>query len=100
MRPKDFTAAAVDRRLLGAHTSLACSLLGPHLLVGAVDFVAGLGGGGALAGVGGLVGDGLVEEVAAEGEVEVGCRVGLEVEGLEGREGVDRYGDGRGWGGC
>lgn len=65
--------------------------------MGAVDLVARLGGGGALAGVGALVGDGLVEEVAAEGEVEVRRRVGLEVEGLEGREGVDRDGDGRGW---
>jgi hypothetical protein len=58
-----------------------------------MDVVAGLGRGGALAGVVALVDDGEVEEVAAEGEVEVLDGPLLEGLGLEGGEAVDGDGD-------
>lgn len=60
----------------------------------AVDVVAGLGGCGALPGVVALVDDGEVEEVAAEGEVEVLDGPLLEGLRLERREAVDGDGDG------
>jgi hypothetical protein len=63
-----------------------------------VDVVAGLGGGGALARAVALVDDGQVEEIAAEGEVEVLDGPLLEGGRLEGREAVDGEGDGRDWG--
>lgn len=59
-----------------------------------MDVVAGLGGGGALAGVVALVDDGEVEEVAAEGEVEVVDGPLLEGRRLQGGEVVDGEGDG------
>lgn len=63
----------------------------------AVDLPAVLARGGALAGVVALVDDGEVEDVAAEGEVEVIDGPLLEGCGLEGGEAVDCEGDGRDW---
>ncbi|KAI9149598.1 CDP-diacylglycerol--glycerol-3-phosphate 3-phosphatidyltransferase [Paramyrothecium foliicola] len=92
---EDLAAAAQHGALAGAETGAAGALLGTDLAVRAVDLVAGLGGGSALAGVVALVGDGEVEEVAAEGEVEVLDGPLLEGGGLEGGEVVDGDGDGR-----
>lgn len=61
----------------------------------AVDFEARLGGGGALAGAVALVDDGQVEDVAAQGQVEVLDGPLLEGRGLQRGEAVDGNGDGR-----
>lgn len=63
----------------------------------AVDLPAVLGRGCALAGVVALEDDGEVEDVAAQGEVEVVDRPLLEGCWLEGGEAVDCEGDGRDW---
>lgn len=89
MRTKGFSSAAQDRRLPGANACFAGAFLGTHFAVRAVDFVAGFGGGGAEARVVAFVDDGAVEDVAAEGEVEVRGGVGFEAEGLHGGEFVD-----------
>jgi len=54
-----------------------------------VDLPTGLGGGGSLAGGVAFEDDGAVENVFAEGQVEVVCWVGFEAEGLHGWEVVD-----------
>lgn len=97
MRAKGFTAAADDGTLLGALTRATGSLLGTDFAVGAVDFEAGFAGGGALAGVVAFEGDGVVEDVSAEREVEVLDGPLLEGGGFEGGEAVDCYGDGCDW---
>lgn len=61
----------------------------------AVDFVAGFAGGGALTGVVAFEGDGVVEDVAAEGEVEVLDGPLLEGGWFEGGKAVDCDGDSR-----
>lgn len=94
MRTVRFTSAAEQRALSGALASSAGSLLRPHLAVRAVHVPAGFGGRGALAGVVAFVDDGEVEEVAAEGEVEMLDGPLLEGLRLEGREAVDGDGDG------
>lgn len=94
MRTKRLATASQQGALPGALTGSSGSLLRAHLAVRAVDVVAGLGGCGALPGVVALVDDGEVEEVAAEGEVEVLDGPLLEGLRLEGREAVDGDGDG------
>lgn len=94
VRAKRLATAAQQRTLPGALTGSSGALLRAHLAVRAVDVVAGLGRGGALPGVVALVDDGEVEEVAAEGEVEVLDGPLLEGLRLEGREAVDGDGDG------
>lgn len=66
-----FASAAEQRALSGALASSAGSLLRPHLAMRAVHVPAGFGGCGALAGIVAFVDDSEVEEVAAEGEVEM-----------------------------
>lgn len=65
-----------------------------HLAVGAVDFVAGFAGGGALARVVAFKGDCVVQDVAPEGEVEVLDGPLLEGGWFERGEAVDCDGDG------
>jgi hypothetical protein len=71
MRTEHLSTTAVYGTLLGSHTSSTGSLLRTHLSVGAVDVVTGFGGGGSLAGVVTFVDDCEMEEIAAEGEVEM-----------------------------
>jgi len=94
VRAVGLSSSADEGALLGALAGAAGTLLGTDLAVGAVDFPAGLGGGGALAGVVAFVDDGEVEEVAAEGEVEVFDGPVFEGDGFEVGEGVDGDGDG------
>lgn len=89
-----FTTAAEQGALPGALASSSGSLLRPHLAVRAVYVPAGFGRCGALAGVVAFVDDGEVEEVSAEGEVEMLDGPLLERLWLEGREAVDGDGDG------
>ena len=63
--------------------------MGTDLAVRTVDLPAGFGGGCALASGVAFEDDGAVEDVFAEGQVEVVCWVGFEAEGLHGREVVD-----------
>ena len=71
LRAEGLAAALEHGRLLAAEARAARALLRTDLLVGAADVVARLGGGGALARVVALVDDGEVQDVAAQGQVEV-----------------------------
>lgn len=65
MGTEGFASAAQHRRLLGAETSFTGTLLRSDLAVGTVDFVACLGGCGALTGEVALEDYGTVQDVAA-----------------------------------
>lgn len=94
MRTEGLATASEQRALPGTLAGSSGSLLRAHLAVRAVDVVAGLGGCGALPGVVALVDNGEVEEIAAEGEVEVLDGPLLKGLRLERREAVDGDGDG------
>ena len=75
------------------------TLLRTHFPAGAFDVVAPFCGCGALPGAVGFVDYGAVEDVSAEGEVQVGGGVGGEAEGFHVGKGVDCCEDcgGRRW---
>lgn len=89
-----FTTTAKQGALSAALASSSCALLWSHLTVRAVYVPAGLGRCGALSGVVALVDDGEVEEIAAEGEVEMLDGPLLEGLWLERREAVNGDWDG------
>lgn len=95
VRTESLSTAAQDGTLPGAHAGATGTLLGSHLAVRAVDVVASLAGGGALACGVALVDDGVVEDVAAEGEEEVVDGPLLEGCWLQVGEAVDGERDGR-----
>lgn len=78
MRTKGFSSSYQHRRLFGAETSSSGPLLRSDFGVGAVNLVAGFRAGCSLSGCIAFEDDGAVEDVAAEGEIEVFAGVGFE----------------------